>query len=170
MLYDKKMEAQKSIIIKQKNGTCYTMFASSIGGYDACVLSRHDLALALADNRGTFLSNTPVDIAICENVTIRNGCVVVLGLQIMEHVNKRKRMSDGMYFINLDEVDVKLNYVAGEVIIDDIEYINADSKYFIALLNMGLISIDSEAMKSYDLTPRWILCSNNVKNPKKYIK
>ena len=169
MLYDKQMKEQ-AILIKQRNGKCYSIFPTSIMGSEACVISRHEQALALSDRRGIFLSNDPVDIAMCENVTIRNGSVTVLGLSFIKNVKQRKHEPIGCYSVNLDNIDSSINCTAGEFVIDDVESINADSRYFIALLNAGIISIDNEAMKAYDLTPRWILYGNIGENPKKYIK
>lgn len=175
MLYDKKMEGKRLILIKQRNGISYNIFAGTIGDYDACILSRDDQAQALLDKRCVFSSNTPIEISICESIIIGNNSVYISALNFLEHVKQKKRRSIedrsiGSYYIDFDEIDTKKNYIAGGVIIEDVESITADPEYFIGLLNAGMISIDNEAMRQYGLTPKWVLYRNNPENPKKYIK
>ncbi len=170
MLYDEHEKNEQAILIKQKNGICYSIFPAIIGGFDACILSRYDQAQAISDRRGIFLSDTPFNMSICEKVTIENDVVTILALCFQEHIKQKMHKAIGCYSIDLDEIDIKKNCIYGEVIIDDVDSISADSRYFCALLNSGTITIDSEAMRKYNLTPRWVLYRNNAQNPKKYIK
>ncbi len=170
MGYDDKLKDKKAILIKQRNGTIYAILAGYIDECDACIFSRYDQVMALSDKRGVFPSNMPIDISICENVTISNGSVRILALNYFENVKQKIHRQIGDYALDLDEIDMNLNFIAGEIIIDDVESISVDQSYYIALLNDGIISIDKEAMKLYDITPKLILYINNKEKPKKYIK
>jgi hypothetical protein len=170
MLYESKREEDKAILIKQKNGICYKIFATNLRGLPIRVLMRYDQALALSDKRGTFLSNNPIDISICDNIVIENGSVSILGLCFEEKEKQKRQIEMGCYSVDLDDIDSSISLTTGKVVINEIESIIADSGYFIGLLNAGVVSIDNEAMKLYELTPRFILYRNNIKNPKKYIK
>jgi hypothetical protein len=170
MLYESKKEEDRAILIKQRNGICYKIFTTSLRGLPIRVLMRHDQAMALSDKRGVFLSNNPIDISICDNITIENGSISILGLRFEEKEKQKKHVEIGCYSVDLDEVDSSVSFTTGQVVINEVESITADSGYFIGMLNSGIVSIDNESMKQYGLTPRFILYRNNPKNPKKYIK
>lgn len=164
MLYDKTMKKTGRIELKLKNGK--TILVSMVGLKEGDALMVRFNDNFLSSNKFLSLSGEKVNayknsFATCHNMVLNNDDVT-MGTFIYPELRITK--DDGKRFAISGSSDEKRYTILKYT---DVGEIKADNRLWILLLNAGIVTAEEDALKRYEMLPRFRIYGKDESGKKK---